>query len=127
MRRGSPAFGRGAAQDFKRCGNRAAELTRADCPPPQFILYINPNTVRINRFILTVTYGYPYYKLIYGKDNFIYPKDKSLSAQNDKNARFAANNPSAREYAPREVLTATGGRYNIVQIFLSSRFLRNGC
>ena len=44
----------------------------------QFILYINPNTVRINRFILTVTYGYPYYKLIYGKDNFIYPKDKSL-------------------------------------------------
>ncbi|MDE7390984.1 MAG: hypothetical protein K2M90_00760, partial [Treponemataceae bacterium] len=59
---------------------------------------INPNTVRINRFILTVTYGYPYYKLIYGKDNFIYPKDKSLRTGNDKKVFSLSNNPSAREH-----------------------------
>ena len=45
-----------------------------------FILCINQNTVRINRFILTVTHGYPLDKLIYGKDNFIYPYHKSLFA-----------------------------------------------
>ncbi len=56
--------------------------------PSQFILYINPNTVRINRFILTVTYGYPYYKLIYGKDNFIYPKDKSLRTAERQKSRI---------------------------------------
>lgn len=36
---------------------------------PRFILWINPNTVRINGFILTVMHGYAYYKLIYGKHN----------------------------------------------------------